>query len=144
MRTERSISPAHSASESLHSECKIHKSTRPTGLTAAGKKIDDSLTPLQKSQRDGIFSCQQPNKSAANYSVSDQLLKHQKIVWSRLVLTRMEVSAAFQDLRRVEALNNLIFLASRDAGNPENVRSYLTLPVRQVATLTAILKRMSL
>jgi hypothetical protein len=56
----------------------------------------------------------------------------------------MEVSAPFQDLRRVEALNNLIFLASRDAGNPENVRSYLTLPVRQVATLTAILKRMSL
>ena len=61
-----------------------------------------------------------------------------------IVLTRMEVSAPFQDLRRVEALNNLIFLASRDAGNPENVRSYLTLPVRQVATLTAILKRMSL
>jgi hypothetical protein len=55
--------------------------------------------------------------------------------------------SALSDMRRVaaavEALNNLIFLASREAGNPESVRSFLTLAERQIATLTAILKRMS-
>jgi hypothetical protein len=47
------------------------------------------------------------------------------------------------DIRRlaatVEALNNLIYLASRDAENAEQVRTYLKLAEEQVASLTQLL-----
>jgi hypothetical protein len=51
------------------------------------------------------------------------------------------------DVRRfavaVEALNNLIYLASRDAENPESVRIYLKLAEERVASLTQMLRRKS-
>jgi hypothetical protein len=48
------------------------------------------------------------------------------------------------DVRRisavVEAINNLVYLAAREADNPESVRKYLRLAEQQVASLTEILK----
>jgi hypothetical protein len=51
------------------------------------------------------------------------------------------------DVRRisaaVEAINNLVYLAAREADNPESVRQYLRLAEQQVASLTEILKMKS-
>jgi hypothetical protein len=43
----------------------------------------------------------------------------------------------------VQALTNLIYLASLEAENPENVRTYLKLAEGQVASLTQMLRRKS-
>jgi hypothetical protein len=49
----------------------------------------------------------------------------------------------FGDVRRisaaVEAINNLVYLAAREAHNPESVRKYMRLAEQQVASLTEIL-----
>jgi hypothetical protein len=55
--------------------------------------------------------------------------------WNRLIGLGdvSQISAA------VEAINNLVYLAAREADNPERVRQYMRLAEQQVASLTEIL-----